>query len=53
MDQTPAAMDRHLEVIQCHPGKLISLIFYLSSRVFLFITDVNMAHGYFTGPGCN
>ena len=21
MDQTPAAMDRHLEVIQCHPGK--------------------------------
>ena len=30
MDQIPAAMDRHLEVIQCHTGK----------RVFSHIYDV-------------
>ena len=29
MDQTPAAMDRHLEVIQCHPGKSRFFRFWL------------------------
>lgn len=32
MDQIPAAMDRHLDVIQCHKGKLF-LFLYETNRI--------------------